>query len=389
MKQATEKARSPLNSNDGTSAFTRVDSGLDGVVVADTSIGGVRGSEGFFHYGPHNAAVLAETRTFEEVWHLFVERQIPTAAQAAAFRTRASQHRQVPDSVLGLIDVLAGAPMQPMNGARAALSMLGDQLGVTSWLDDPVPTPERSVQLAAAFPTIVAALWRSSQGLEVVDPDPSLGMAADYLRMVTGRTPSADAVAALERYLILTIDHGFNASTFTARVITSTGGDLCSAAVGALGALAGPLHGGAPSRVLDMFDQISDLSDAPRWIERALASGEVIMGFGHRIYRADDPRAALLRRTAAEMGGRYADLALGMEPMILEALDRHRPGRDLRTNVEYYASVVLDGVGLPRQLFTPTFAVSRLIGWLAHACEQAATNRIIRPQSAYVGQTPA
>lgn len=370
--------------------ITRVNSGLDGVIVADTAIGGVRGQQGYFHYGANDAAVLAETRSFEEVWHLFATGELPTAAQAAGFRSETAQLRQLPDSMKPVIDALSSsARLVPMNAARAGLSVLGDELGIVSWLDDEVSTRQRSLQLAAAFPAIVAAIWRRNHGLEAIDPDPRLGLAADYLRMVTGEMPAADAVAALERYLILTIDHGFNASTFTARVITSTGGDLCAAAVGALGALAGPLHGGAPSRVLDMFDQIADVDAANDWIANALASGEVIMGFGHRIYRADDPRAALLRRTSKELGGHYADLALAMEPMILEALEQHRPGRDLRTNVEYFASVVLDAAGLPRELFTPTFAVSRLVGWLAHACEQAAHNRIIRPKSAYVGPEPA
>ncbi|MCP3939006.1 MAG: citrate synthase/methylcitrate synthase [Actinomycetia bacterium] len=367
----------------------RVNPGLEGVVVADTRLGGVRGAEGFYHYGPHNAAVLAETRSFEEVWYLFAHGELPSPAELASFRSATAQLRALSPDVERAIAALGPIEsMPPMTAARSVLGVVGASLGIDSWIDDPVPAGRRAIELTAAFPSVVAGLWRVRNGHPIVEPDPSLGFAADYLSMITGARPNPDQVAALERYLILTIDHGFNASTFTSRVVASTGADLCGAAVGGLAALSGPLHGGAPSHVLEMFDDVGEVSNAAAWVENALATGRRIMGFGHRVYRADDPRAALLRRTTREMGSRHADLALEMEPIVLDALDRHRPDRELRTNVEYYAATVLDAVGLPRQLFTPTFAVSRIVGWMAHVCEQVEANRLIRPKSHYVGQPP-
>jgi citrate synthase len=243
-------------------------------------------------------------------------------------------------------------------------------------------------RLVAAFPTLVGALWRLRNGEAPLEPDSSLGLAADHVRMITGTAPTPEHTRAIERYLMLTVDHGLNASTFTARTVASTGADLGAVVVAALGSLSGPLHGAAPSRVLEMLLEIGDPSRADAWVQAALARNDVIMGFGHRVYRTEDPRSALLKETALEMGGPLVELAVEVEDVIQDALERHRPGRDLRTNVEYYASVVLHLVGLPSELFTPTFAVSRMIGWTAHAIEQTMGNRIIRPSSRYVGPSP-
>ena len=218
--------------------------------------------------------------------------------------------------------------------------------------------------------------------------DPQRPLAEDYLRMVQGTVPESRHVEALERYLVLTVDHGFNASTFTARTVTSTGADLGAAVVAGMAALSGPLHGGAPSLALDMLREIGAPERAAAWVDEALGRGRRIMGFGHRVYRTEDPRSALLKRTALELGGPLVDLAVEVEGTILAALQRHRPGRELRTNVEYYAGVVLHLVGLPQELFTATFAISRNIGWTAHAMEQMASNRLIRPQARYVGPPP-
>ena len=365
----------------------RVNEGLEGVVVADTRVGGVRGEEGFFHYGPHNAAVLAESSSFEAVWHLFAHGALPSAPELAAFRAETSQRRELPTEIVGVLRALADpvVPFVPLNAARTALSAVGDILGVASWLDDPESVASDSLQIASVFPTLVAALWRLHSGEEPVPSNPSLSLAADYLWMVSGVEPTPEQVSALERYLILTMDHGFNASTFTTRVITSTAADVCSAAVGGIGALSGPLHGGAPSRVLEMLDEIGSIEEAPGWVRSALDRGDRIMGFGHRVYRTDDPRAALLRRTSGEFGTELDQLAARVEHEVLQALELHRPDRQLRTNVEYFAAPVLHNVGLPRQLFTPTFAVSRMVGWLAHASEQVGVNRLIRPRATYVG----
>jgi citrate synthase len=187
---------------------------------------------------------------------------------------------------------------------------------------------------------------------------------------------------------MLTVDHGFNASTFTARVVASTGADLGAAVVGALGALSGPLHGGAPSRALDLLDAIGTPDRAYGWIRDAVERGERIMGFGHAVYKTDDPRSTMLREVAIGLGGPRAELAVTVEKLIVEALAEVKPGRQLYANVEFYAGVVMEAAGLPPELFTPTFAVSRMIGWCANVLEQAVDNRIIRPSARYVGPPP-
>jgi citrate synthase len=242
--------------------------------------------------------------------------------------------------------------------------------------------------LVAATPVMAAALHRLQLGLEPVEPDPELGHAANYLWMVTGTCPSPEVARALEQYLILTIDHGFNSSTFTARVIASTGADAAGALVGALGALSGPLHGGAPSRALDLLDAISRPELAEPYIRDLLSRGERIMGFGHAVYRTDDPRSVMLRDVARRLGGGLVDLAVQVESTITRLLHETRPDRPLYANVEYYAGVVMEGCGLPRAMFTPTFAVSRVVGWCANVAEQAGQRQLIRPAARYVGPAP-
>src|SRR5580704_8575284 len=206
--------------------------------------------------------------------------------------------------------------------------------------------------------------------------------------MMHGTVPSAEHAAAVEKYLISTIDHGFNASTFTARVITSTGADLGAAVVGAIGALSGPLHGGAPSRALQMLDEIGTADRAEPWLRAAVERGDRLMGFGHRVYKTDDPRSLMLRDVADGLGGDKMDLARHIEATAVKVLDELKPGRRLYTNVEFYAGIVMDRCGIPRELFTPTFAVSRVIGWCANIAEQAAERQIIRPAARYVGPPP-
>jgi citrate synthase len=208
--------------------------------------------------------------------------------------------------------------------------------------------------------------------------------------MLSGDAPDAERVRGLETYLNTVVDHGLNASTFTARVITSTGSDLVSAVVGALGALKGPLHGGAPGPALDMVFEIGDPSRAEAVLRKKLDAGEKLMGFGHRVYKVRDPRAEVLARAAERMFTRTGDMGLynlvrSVEAEALRLLEEYKPGRRLQTNVEFYTALLLHGLGLGVELFTPTFAVSRVSGWIAHALEQRAANRIIRPQSEYVG----
>lgn len=360
-----------------------VPAGLEGVVAADTAIGDVRGDEGFYHYRGHPAADLASTRPFEAIWHLMHVGVLPDAPALAAFTADTTARRAVPDAVLAALPAIAavGSPM-------AALSLAGQD--DRPWLDTaPGERRGRALQIVAQAPVLAAALWRLRSGRPPVPPDPSRGFAANYLWMVTGVVPAPEAVTAVERYLGLTIDHGFNASTFTARVVASTGADLTSAAVAGLAALSGPLHGGAPSRVLDMLREIGTAERARPWLEERLAAGQRIMGFGHRIYRTDDPRSVVLKATARSMGGPILALAEHVEALVLDILETKYPERRLRTNVEFYAGVVLEQAGLPPALFPVTFGLSRLVGWMAHVLEQSDHNRLIRPASRYVGPAAA
>jgi citrate synthase len=247
---------------------------------------------------------------------------------------------------------------------------------------------EQALGLCAVVPTILATAHRLRQGLDPVAPQDDLDHAANYLYMLTGELPSAQHARAVEQYMALTIDHGFNASTFTARVITSTAADLGAAIVGAIGALSGPLHGGAPSRALDMLDAIGTADRAESYLRRAIEDGERIMGFGHRVYKTDDPRSLLLRRVTEQLGGPLVEFSQAVERTTVKLLADLKPGRQLYTNVEFYAGVVMHTCGIPREMFTPTFAVGRTIGWCTHVMEQASHNRLIRPTARYVGPPP-
>ena len=231
----------------------------------------------------------------------------------------------------------------------------------------------------------MAAAYRIGQGLDPIAPRTDLGHVANYLFMVTGNEPSPAQARALEQYMILTIDHGFNASTFSARVVTSTGADLAAAVVAAIGALSGPLHGGAPSRALDMLDAIGSTDHAEEYLREAIGSGERIMGFGHRVYKTDDPRSVFLRSVSAGLGGPLVEFSEEVERITVDVLAELKPGRQLYTNVEFYAGVVMNTCGIPRTMFTPTFALGRMVGWCAHIVEQADHNRLIRPSARYVG----
>jgi citrate synthase len=245
-----------------------------------------------------------------------------------------------------------------------------------------------ALQICSVIPTLIMSLYRLNKGQEPIDPNPDLPYSANYLYMLTGEVPDPEDARAVEQYQISTIDHGFNASTFTARVITSTGADLGAAVVGAIGALSGPLHGGAPSRALDMLDAIGKPENAEPWVRDAVEHGKRIMGFGHRVYKTEDPRSRMLKGVAERLGGDNVEFAKHIEKTVVDVLAELKPGRELYANVEFYAGVVMDKAGLPRDLFTPTFASSRVIGWTAHILEQAADNRLIRPSAHYAGPPP-
>jgi citrate synthase len=366
--------------------------GLEGVVVAETSVGDVRGLEGFYHYREYSAVDLARTRPLEDVWYLLFEGRLPaTLAEREAFMREVAPLREVPRSVAEVLPAIAkaGDDFVPLDALRTAVSLFGAANGFRPTLDiDAATLRSQALATCAVVPTLVTALWRLRQGLDPIAPRPDLPYAANYLAMMLGEVPSAEHAAAVEKYLISTVDHGFNASTFTARVITSTGADLGAAITGAIGALSGPLHGGAPSRALQMLDEIGTADNAEPWLRAAVERGDRLMGFGHRVYKTDDPRSLLLRDVADQLGGEKMELARHIESTAVRVLDEMKPGRRLYTNVEFYAGIVMDSCGVPREMFTPTFACSRVIGWCAHVLEQAADNRLIRPSAQYVGPPP-
>jgi citrate synthase len=365
--------------------------GLKGVVVAETEVGDVRGAEGFYHYRQHDAVELADKRTLEDVWHLLFEGELPDAAQRAAFVEEVGRLREVPASIKPLLPGIArsGERFSPLNAMRTAVSLLADAGDFRPSFDvDAATLKANAMQVCAVIPTLVMSLHRLNQGLEPVDPHPDLGYGANYLWMLTGEVPDPDVARGIEQYLITTVDHGFNASTFTSRVVTSTGADLGAAVVAAIGALSGPLHGGAPSRALDLLDAIGTVENARPHLTAVVERREKIMGFGHAIYRTEDPRSVFLRGVAERMGAEKIGFAREVERAVVEVLAELKPGRDLYANVEFYAGVVMDHCGLPRDLFTPTFASSRVIGWCANILEQAADNRIMRPSARYVGPPP-
>jgi citrate synthase len=375
----------------GMTQLLDVPPGLKGVAAAETAIGDVRGGEGFYHYRQYDATQLSRQRTFEEVWCLLRDGELPSPGRLAAFTQRVAEARALPATVARALPGIVPLTTedQPLQALRAAYELVALDRHLLPWLDiDGAALDDQAVMTGAVFPTLVVALHRLKRGQDLVEPRPDLGHAANYLFMLTGQEPSPARARALESYLTSTIDHGFNASTFTARVVASTGADLGSAVIAALGSLSGPLHGGAPSRVLDMLDAIGTADQADRWIRDTLAGGGKLMGFGHAVYRTTDPRNTMLRAIAEELGSPRLDLAVAVEELALRALRELRPGVPLYANVEYYAAIVLDAVGLPRELFTPTFAISRVVGWTTHITEQAGHNKIIRPSARYVGPAP-
>ncbi|MBS1911101.1 MAG: citrate synthase/methylcitrate synthase [Bacteroidetes bacterium] len=359
--------------------------GLEGVVAAETTLSSVDGEAGELVIAGYPVEELAPNATFEETAYLLWNGELPGGGELKSFAGMLASHRTVPAATLALLREAAANGVPAMDALRMAAGTL-DLDGAAGGSEPAV----RAAALAARFPTIVAAYWRLRNGGEPVGPRADLGHAANYLWMLRASEPSAAEARALETYLNTVVDHGLNASTFTARVIVSTGSDLVSAVAGAVGALKGPLHGGAPGPALDMVLEIGSEERAESYIRSKLARGERLMGFGHRVYKVRDPRADVLAAAAERLFGNGGDrdlyrLATKVEETALALLEEQKPGRRLQTNVEFYTALLLHGIGLPNDLFTPTFAVSRVVGWIAHAFEQERAGRLIRPQSVYVG----
>jgi citrate synthase len=355
--------------------------GLEGVIAARTEISRVDGANGRLVYRGYVIADLAENMSFEEVAHLLWYGRLPTRAELDALTLELAGSRALTPAAAATLAALP-RDADPMDVLRSVVSVQGVQHRLEK------PTIPLAIHAAASFPTMLAAYHRSQQGLEPITPRADLAHAANYLYMLNGKESPPEQVRALNTYLVLLADHGMNSSTFTARVIASTDSDLVSSLVGAIGALKGPAHGGAPSAVMDQLELIGTPENAEHWMRDARKRKVRFMGFGHRIYRVYDPRAKILKAMCERMNPKFYALASKVEEIALQILHEEHPERPQSTNVEFYSAGVLQAIGLPKDYFTPTFAVSRASGWTAHVLEQVANNRLIRPQSEYIGPEP-
>ena len=362
--------------------------GLDGVVAARTRLSHVDGDRGELIIGGYELKELAGRVSFEAAAHLLWRGTLPTRDELERLRREFAAVRPLPEQTLEVVRAAAQVP--PIDALRMGCATLSLDLADPN---DIAPTAdlEAATRLTARFPTLLAAHARISDGKEPLAPRTDLPHAANFLYMLHGTEPDATAARALDTYWVTVIDHGMNASTFAGRVIASTRSDMVSAVTGSIGALKGPLHGGAPGPVLDMLLEIGSADRAEAWVRNELTAGRRIMGFGHRVYKVRDPRADVLAKVvdamaAARLEDRALfDLARAVESTTLKVLDEVKPGRNLRTNVEFYTALVLQSLGLKPHSFVATFACGRVAGWCAHIMEQHAQDHLIRPQSEYVG----
>jgi len=358
--------------------------GLEGVVAASTRLSLVDGAAGRLILAGYPMEQIAPQARFEEVAHLLWNGRLPNRLEFKDLSARLASRRRLPFGALALLREAAGAAVPMMDALRMAASTLS--------LGRRESPEEDALAVVAAFPAIVGGYWRLRNGQEPLEPREDLSHAEHYLHQIFGGEIGPERARGLETYLNTVCDHGFNASTFAARVIVSTRSDIVSAVTGAVGALKGPLHGGAPGPALDMVFEIGEADRAEAVILAKLERGARLMGFGHRVYRVRDPRADVLAAAAerfytTEGNRELYELAIAIEKTALRLLARHKPDRRINTNVEFYTALLLHGLGLPSELFTPTFAVSRVLGWTAHCLEQLREGRLIRPESKYVGPT--
>lgn len=363
--------------------------GLEGVVSSDTRLSHVDGLAGRLIIAGYDLEEIAGRISFEEACHLLWFGRLPNLDELEATRRTMNELRPIPGPTVDILRAAAKVNAPAMDAVRMGVSTLS--------LDDPDPgnnsrdvNLKRALTITARAASIVATYARLRSGKTVIPPRFDLPHGANYLYMLTGTVPNEEIARALETYIVTVIDHGMNASTFTARVIASTDSDMYSAVTGAVGALKGPLHGGAPGPVLDMLQDIKKPENSYDWLHNHVKSGGRLMGFGHRIYKVRDPRADVLSAAADRLADGTGDrelynFARHVEKVALQVLEEDKPGRNLKTNVEFYTALVLHMVGLSSDLFSPTFAVGRVGGWTAHVLEQLGDNRLIRPSSDYIG----
>ena len=362
--------------------------GLDGVVAASTRLSHVDGTAGQLVIGGYELKELAGRVSFEQAAFLLWRGHLPNRDELGMSQREMATLRRLPSETLSVIR--AASKAAPIDALRMACATLSLDLPAP---DDISPAADLAAEkmLTARFPTIVAAHARIARGDPPITPREDLGLAANFLYMLHGSEPDPIAARALDTYWVTVIDHGMNASTFAARVIASTRSDAVSAVTGAIGALKGPLHGGAPGPVLDMLVNIGSADRSEKWLRNEIQEGRRIMGFGHRVYKVRDPRADVLARVAEEMGGaalhdrELFDLARAVEQTAVRVLEELKPGRNLKTNVEFYTALVLQSLGLHPKQFVAMFACGRVAGWCAHVIEQHAEDHLIRPQSEYIG----
>ncbi len=378
--------------------MTEIARGLRDVILTETRLSMIDGTAGKLIIAGFPLEDLVPYATHEEVIYLLWNDRLPNKGELEAFRRSLIENRSLPETTMVILRAAAERKLSIMDALRMGVDTLS--------LVDPEyediskeANMRRGVRLLARFPIIVATYWRLLHNQALIEPNPNLFHAANFLYMLHDEEPDPAAVRALETYLNTVIDHGMNNSTFTARVIASTRSDMVSAVVGAIGSLKGPLHGGAPGPAMDMVFEIRDNAaksgksveeEAQIWVKTRLDAKTRLMGFGHRVYRVRDPRADALGTAAEKLFEQTGDTKLYtdarvVENVILKALEEYRPGRGLNTNVEFYTALVLHGIGLKSQIFSSVFAISRVGGWIAHIFEQYAEDELIRPSTTYGG----